>query len=88
MPEVLRIALDTGLFFIGCAAVFVIGIVVDARTQVRGPAPQRGRHPVRRGAGRRSVEAASVNGSTVSEPVGDPRKLGAMSLAGSSRSDH
>jgi hypothetical protein len=50
--------LDTGLFFIGCAAVFVIGIVVDANIQARGHAPRRDRHSVW-GAGRGGAEGVS-----------------------------
>ncbi|HLZ82086.1 MAG TPA: hypothetical protein VKQ54_00875 [Caulobacteraceae bacterium] len=35
MSELLRIVLDTGLFFVGCTVVFVTGVVVDLTAQAR-----------------------------------------------------
>jgi len=35
MSELLRIVLDTGLFFVGCTVVFVAGVMVDGTVQAR-----------------------------------------------------
>jgi hypothetical protein len=41
MSELLRIVLETGLFFILCTVIFLIGFVIDARAQARRAAGAR-----------------------------------------------
>jgi hypothetical protein len=41
MSELLLIVLETGLFFIFCTVVFLIGFVIDARAQARRAAGAR-----------------------------------------------
>lgn len=35
MSELFLIVLDAGVFFIGCTIIFVVGFVIDARSQAR-----------------------------------------------------
>ena len=35
MNDVLRIAMDAGLFFAACTAIFLVGFIVDERLQAR-----------------------------------------------------
>ena len=41
MNELLRIAMDAGLFFAACTAIFLIGFIVDERLQTRRAAAVR-----------------------------------------------
>lgn len=67
MSELLRIVLDTGLFFVGCTVVFVIGVMVDGTAQARQAARTAPAMPVA-GGGLKSPVAAP--------PRGEPATIG------------
>jgi hypothetical protein len=61
MNELLRIAIDAGLFFAACTAIFLLGFIVDERLQARRSAGVRTmRTSCREGEAAKPAPAASA----------------------------
>lgn len=67
MSELLRIVLDTGLFFVGCTVVFVTWVIVDVTAQARQAA---------RTAGMRVAGGGLKPPPVAAPPYGEPATLG------------
>jgi membrane-anchored protein YejM (alkaline phosphatase superfamily) len=59
MSDLLRIVLDTGLFFVSCTVIFVVGFMVDAWV-----------HSRRRATAREAGGRSSVRRTSEGEPLG------------------